>query len=82
MIRKLIILNLLFVSHNKKETNIAYKSKYNHKCKNQVILLLITDCKKWHCLVVRSLSALFKGITSSGNGDFLLLQLFSFISHT
>ena len=29
-------LNILFVLHNKKERNITYKSKYNHKHKNQV----------------------------------------------
>ena len=40
---KEIALNTLFVPHNKKEINIAYKSKYNHKPKNQVILLMITD---------------------------------------
>ena len=40
---KTIALNILFVPHNKKEINIAYKSKYNHKRKNKVILLIITD---------------------------------------
>ena len=41
-----IALNILFVLHNKKERNIAYKSKYNHKHKNQVFWLMITDGKK------------------------------------
>ena len=40
---KEIALNVLFVSHNKKEIRPAYISKYNHKHKNQVILLMITD---------------------------------------
>ena len=69
-------MNILFVPHNKKEINIAYKSKCNHKRKNQVILLMITDGKKWHYLAVRSLSALFRGITSSNNEDFYCLNCF------
>ena len=60
-------LNILFVLHNKKEIIIAYKSKYNHKRKNQVILLMITDGKKWRYLAVRSLSALLREVTSSNN---------------
>ena len=35
---------------------------------------MITDGKKWHYLVVRSLSALFRRITSSNNGDFYCLN--------
>ena len=69
-------MNILFVLHNTKTISLAYKSKYNHKRKNQVILLMITDGKKWHYLVVRSLSALFRGITSSNNGDFYCLNCF------
>ena len=54
-----------------------YISKYNHKCKNQVILLMITDDgKRWHYLAVRSLSALLRGISSSNNGDFYCLNCF------
>ena len=30
---------------------------------------MITDSKKWHYLVVKCLSALLKGITSTHNGD-------------
>ena len=39
---------------------IAYTSKYNHKCKNQVILLMITDKdqedteEKWHYIALKS----------------------------
>ena len=56
--------NILFVLHNKKEICYAYISKYNHKSKNEVILLMITDDgKRWHYLPERSLSALFRGIT-------------------
>ena len=47
-------------------------------CKNQAILLFITDGKKWHYLVVKDLIVLFKGITSKSNGDFCLNCLHSF----
>ena len=70
-------MNILFVAHNKKEIRPAYISKYNHKRKNQVILLMITDDgEKWHYLAVRSLSALLRGISSSNNGDFYCLNCF------
>ena len=74
---KEIALNILFVPHNKKEIRPAYISKYNHKRKNQVILLMITDDgERWHYLVVRNLSALLRGISSSNNGDFYCLNCF------
>ena len=46
---KTIAFNVLFVPHNTEETiSIAYRSKYNHKRKNQVILLKIIDYgQKW-----------------------------------
>ena len=37
---------------------------------------MITDGKKWHYLAVKSLSALFKGITSHHKGDFYCLNCF------
>ena len=40
---KEIALNTLFVPHNKKEICHAYILKNEHKPKNQVILLMITD---------------------------------------
>ena len=43
---------------------------------NQVILLAITDGKKWHYLAVKSLSALDRGITSKHGGDFYCLNCF------
>ena len=60
-----IALNILFVPHNTKEIKPAYKSKYNNDCNNKVILLMITDGEKWHCLAVKSLLALFRGIKSN-----------------
>ena len=43
----------------------AYNSKYNLIRENQVILLMITDGEKWHYLALKSLSALFRGMTSN-----------------
>ena len=60
---KSIALNIFFVPHNTKEIRHAYKSKYILNCETQVIILMITDGEKWHYLAVKSLSALFKGIT-------------------
>ena len=55
---KSIVLNILYVPYNNtKEIRHAYKSKYNLKRQNQVILLMITDGKKWLYLAVKSLSA-------------------------
>ena len=72
---KEITLNILFVPHNKEEIIPEYISKYNHKGKNQVILLMIADDgERWHYLAVRSLSALLKRISSSNNGDFCCLN--------
>ena len=73
---KTIALNILYVPYNTEEIRHAYKSKYNLKCENQVILLLITDGKKWHYLAVKSLSALLRGITSKHDGDFYCLDCF------
>ena len=43
---KAIALNTLFVLYNTEKIRLAYKSKYNFKRENQVILLMITDGKK------------------------------------
>ena len=45
---KTIALNILFVPCNTKQIRLAYKSKYNRKRDNQVILLMITNDKNWH----------------------------------
>ena len=62
--------------YNAKEIRHAYKSKYNLKRENQVILLMITDREKWHYLAVKSLSAFIRGITGNNNGDFYCLNCF------
>ena len=41
-----IALNVLYVPHNTKTIRHAYKSKYNLKHENPVILLMITDGTK------------------------------------
>ena len=38
-----IALNVLFVSYNSEKIKLAYKSRYNNKRKNHVILLMIND---------------------------------------
>ena len=69
-------LNILFAPYNTEKVRLAYKSKHNFKRENQVILLRITDGKKWHYLTVKSLSALFRGITSNHKEDFYCLNCF------
>ena len=74
---KIIALNILFVSHNTKTIRVAYRSEYNNKRKKQVILLMITDGKKWHYLAVTNLSALLQGNSSNHEGDFYCLNCFN-----
>ena len=64
------------MSYNTEDIRHAYKSKYNLKHKNQVILLMITNGKKWHYLAVKSLCALLKGITSNHKVVFCCLNCF------
>ena len=62
--------------HDTEKIRHAYKSKYNLKHENEVILLMITDGEKWPYLAVKSVSALFRGITGNNNGDFYCLNCF------
>ena len=48
-----IALNILYVSHKTEETRHVYKLKYDLNRENEVILLIITDGKKWHYLAVK-----------------------------
>ena len=73
---KTIALNILFVPYNTEKIRLAYKLKHNFTRENQVILVMITDGKKWHYLVVKSLSALLRGIASNHVGDFYCLNCF------
>ena len=55
-----IALNILSIPHNTKAINFAYKSKYNRKRENQVVLLMITndeqinEAEKWHYIALKS----------------------------
>ena len=71
-----IALNILYVPYNTKQIRLAYISKYNNNRDNQVILLMITDNKKWHYLAVKNIYGLLKGITSNHEGDFYCLNCF------
>ena len=84
---KTIALNILLIPHNEKTINPAYKSKYNRKRENQVVLLMIANGEKWHYIAlkskltddglnrpIRSLSRLFTGMTSNHDGDFYCLN--------
>ena len=77
----------MFIPHNEKLINLAYKSKYNRKRENQVVLLMITNGERSHYIAlrsvrtddgfnspIRSLSRLFRGITSNHDGDFYCLN--------
>ena len=74
---KTIALNILFVPHNTETIRVAYRSEYNHKRKNQVNLLMITDGTKWHYLTITNLSALLEGKSSNHHGDFYCLNCFN-----
>ena len=71
-----VALNILYIPHNTKNIQLAYRSKYNLNYDKQIILLMITDSEKWHYLVVKNLSGLFKRITSNNYGDFYCLNCF------
>ena len=66
----------MYVPHNTKKINIAYKSKHNLTREKQVILLMISNGENWHYLVVKSLPGLLKGITSDHKEDFYCLNCF------
>ena len=71
-----IALNILYIPHNTKKIQLAYRSKNNLTCDKQVILLMITDGKKWHYLVVKNLSGLLKRTASTHEKDFYCLNCF------
>ena len=71
-----VALNILYVPHNTKKIEIAYKSKHNLTREKQVILLMISNGENWHYLVVKSLSGFLAGITSNHKEDFYCLNCF------
>ena len=60
-----VALNILYVPHNTKKIEIAYKSKHNLTRGKQITLVMISNGENWHYLVVKSLSGLLTGITSN-----------------
>ena len=59
------------------ETSNDKGSEFIPESKKQVILLMITDGKKWHYLAVTNLSALLEEKSSNHHGDFYCLNCFS-----
>ena len=71
-----VALNILYIPHNTRKIQVAYKSKNNITCDKQVILLMITNGEKWHYLTVKNLPGLLRGITSTHKEDFYCLNCF------
>ena len=69
---KAIALNVLYIPHNTKTIRAAYRSEYNYKWKKQVMLLMITNGKKWQYLAINNLSALLQVKSSNHYGDFIV----------
>ena len=63
--------------YNTEKIKISYRSKYNHRHKKQVILLMITDGNRWHYLAVSNLSALLAKKSSNHDRDLYYLNYFS-----
>ena len=72
-----ITLNVLHIPRNTKTISVAYRSEYNNKRKKQVILLMITDGKKWHYLAIINFSALLQRNSSNHEEDFYCLNCFN-----
>ena len=73
---KSIALNILYVPHNTEKIRHAYKSKYNLTRENQVILLMITDCEKWHYLALQKFICTIQRKNIKTCGRFSLFKLF------
>ena len=71
-----IAINIFSLPFQRKTVELQYKSKHNNTREKQVNLLMITDNEKWHYITIKSISGLFRGITSNNNGDFYCLNCF------
>ena len=71
-----VALNLLYIPHDTRKIQAAYKSKKYLTCSKQVILLMITDSEKWHYLTVKNLPRSLRGITFTHKEDFYCLNCF------
>ena len=74
---KTITLNILLMQQNTEKIRVAYRLEYNKKRKKQVILLMVTDGKKWHYLAVTNLSELLAKKSSNHDGGFYCLNCFN-----
>ena len=66
----------MYVPHNTKKIEIAYKSKHNLTREKQVILLMISNGENLHYLVVKKFISITTGITSNHKKDFYCLNCF------
>ena len=73
-----IALNIWYTKE--KEICPAYISKINSNCEKQMFLLMIPNEGKegWHCLAVKKLSTLLRGVTSKHHRDFYCLNCLHF----
>ena len=61
-IKKDVSINILYVPPNTKTINLAYKSEYNRKHENKVVLSMTTNDKqsdkidKWHYIALKSVN--------------------------
>ena len=70
---KTIALDILYIKQ--KKICVLCRSKYNNKCKKQVILLMINDGEKYHYIAVTNLSALLQKNIIKSQRRFLLFKL-------
>ena len=71
-----IALSILYVPHNTRKVNVAYKSKHNLTCDKQVILLMITDGEKWQLFGSKKLTRITQRNNIESSWRLLLLKLF------
>ena len=69
-----IALNVLYAKNE--DICPAYVSKHNSNHKIQVNLLMIPNGEGWHCIVVKKLFLLLRGIMSEHHGDSYCLNCF------
>ena len=73
-------LNVFYAIDNDREKDLrpCYISKHNKTRDHKVNLLQISDGKgTWHYIAIKSIPALFKGISSSHKGDYYCLNCFN-----
>ena len=66
----MIALNILHAENEK--IFPAYFSKCNSNCEKHIILLMNPKGEGWFYIVVKTLSALLRGITSKHDGNFFV----------